>query len=201
MAEMWKQLGFAGIVLVAALAAGCGPSGPDPFAFKNDVQTNTQVDSDTLDLTFTDREGNPVELKSYRGKKQVVLVITRGMIAPSSFCSYCSGQTSRLISNYKEFTKRDAEVLLVIPGPKDKIDEFIKKVRADAGDKAVPFQILFDEDFRAVNRLGIRAELAKPSTYIIDIEGQVRFAYVGSGITDRPSIKAMLQQLDAIPAS
>ncbi len=198
---MWKQLGFAGIVLVAALAAGCGPSGPDPFAFKNDVQTNTQVDSDTLDLTFTDREGNPVELKSYRGKKQVVLVITRGMIAPSSFCSYCSGQTSRLISNYKEFTKRDAEVLLVIPGPKDKIDEFIKKVRADAGDKAVPFQILFDEDFRAVNRLGIRAELAKPSTYIIDIEGQVRFAYVGSGITDRPSIKAMLQQLDAIPAS
>src|SRR5215467_10237900 len=65
MAEMIKELRFT--ALVAALAAGCDMrSGPDPFAFKNDVQTNAQVDSDTLDLTFTDRDGNPVELKSYR---------------------------------------------------------------------------------------------------------------------------------------
>ncbi len=197
---MMTQLRFA--ALLAALAAGCDTrSGPDPFAFKNDVQTNVQVDADTLDLTFTDRDGNPVELKSYRGKKNIVLVVTRGMIAPSSFCAYCSGQTSRLIANYKEFVRRDAEVLLVIPGPKDKIDEFLKRARADAGDKAVPFPVLLDEDFRAVNKLGIRAELAKPSTYILDKQGQVRFAYVGNTITDRPSIKAMLQQLDALPAS
>src|SRR5262249_54862842 len=148
MAEMMKQLEFVTLVAVAALAAGCDSrSGPDPFAFKNDVETNAQVDSDTLDLTFTDRDGNPVELKSYRGKKHVVLVVTRGMIGPSSFCAYCSGQTSRLIANYNEFTKRGAEVLLVVPGPKDKIDVFLKRARAEADDKAVPFPVLFDEDF------------------------------------------------------
>jgi peroxiredoxin len=114
---------------------------------------------------------------------------------------YCSGQTSRLIANYKEFTKRGAEVLLVIPGPKDKVDKFLAGARKEADDKAVPFPVLLDVDFQAVNRLGIRAELAKPSTYILDKQGQVRFAYVGNSITDRPSIKAMLQQLDAIPAS
>jgi peroxiredoxin len=196
---MGKQLGIASVIAFAVLAAGCD-SRPDPFAFKDDVQTNTQADSDTLDLTFTDRDGNPVELKSYRGKKNVVLVMTRGMIG-YSFCAYCSGQTSRLISNYKEFARRDAEVLLVIPGPKDRVEQFLTKARADAGDRAVPFPVLFDEDYRAVNRLGIRAEQAKPSTYILDKQGQVRFAYVGATMTDRPSIKAMLRQLDAIPAS
>lgn len=193
---MGKPFAVASLVALAALAAGCD-SRPDPFAFKDDVQTNTQADADTLDLTFTDRDGNPVELKSYRGQKNVVLVMTRGMIGVS-FCTYCSGQTTRLISNYKEFTRRNAEVLLIVPGPKDRVEQFLSKARADAGDRAVPFPVLFDEDYRAVNRLGIRAEQAKPSTYILDKQGQVRFAYVGSTITDRPSIKAMLQQLDAI---
>jgi peroxiredoxin len=198
---MTNPLRFA--ALVAALAAGCDTrSGPDPFKFKDDVQTNVQVEADTFDLSFTDRDGNPVDLKSYRGKKNVVLVVTRGMTyPPDNFCMYCSGQTSRLIANYKEFTKRGAEVLLVIPGPKDKIDKFLKRAREQADDKEVPFPVLLDEDFRAVNRLGIRDQLAKPSTYILDKQGQVRFAYVGSTLTDRPSIKVMLQQLDAIPAS
>jgi peroxiredoxin len=55
-----------------------------------------------------------------------------------------------------------------------------------------------DEDYQAVERLGIRADQAKPSTYILDKQGKVRFAYVGKDTTDRPSVKAMLDQLDKL---
>ena len=48
------------------------------------------------------------------------------------------------------------------------------------------------------DRLGIRADLALPSTYILDRDGKVRLAYVGATLTDRPSVKAMLDQLDRL---
>src|SRR5262249_39126781 len=136
MAEMTRKPKLAALVAVAALATGCDTrSRPDPFAFKNDVETNVQVDADTLDLTSTHSAGTPVELKIYRGQKHVVLVATRGMTyPPDNFCMYCSGQTSRLIANYKEFAKRGAEVLLVIPGPKKQIDKFLKRAREQADD-------------------------------------------------------------------
>ena len=69
------------------------------------------------------------------------------------------------------------------------------------GGSKVPFQILLDEDFKAVDHFGIRGDLAKPATYILDKEGKVRFAYVGTSTADRPSLKALLKQLDAINGS
>src|SRR5438105_1545210 len=83
--------------------------------FHDDARTNVQVDSAALDLTFTDTGGRPIELRSYRGKKNIVLVFTRGYAG--MVCPNCSAQTSRLIGNYPEFVKRDAEVLVVFPGP------------------------------------------------------------------------------------
>ena len=52
--------------------------------------------------------------------------------------------------------------------------------------------------FQAVNFFDISDALAFPSTYVIDKEGKVRFAYVGSSPSDRPSLKALLKQLDDI---
>jgi peroxiredoxin len=55
---------------------------------------------------------------------------------------------------------------------------------------------LLDRDCTACDRLGIRADLAKPSTYVLDTKGNVTYAYVGETSTDRPSVKAVLDQLD-----
>ena len=59
---------------------------------------------------------------------------------------------------------------------------------------------MLDVELRAVDQLGIRADLSKPATYIVDKQGQVRFAYVGATIADRPSVQSMLEQLAAINA-
>ena len=60
----------------------------------------------------------------------------------------------------------------------------------------MPFPIVLDEDFKAVDFFDIRSKLAHPSTYIINKSGNVVFAYVGADMTaDRPSIQAMLDKL------
>ena len=64
--------------------------------------------------------------------------------------------------------------------------------------KKIPFPIVLDVELKAVNQLGIRKDLSKPATYILDKQGQTRFAYVGDSLADRPSVKALLDQLDAL---
>jgi peroxiredoxin len=165
-------------------------------AFKDDAVSNAALGKGSLDLAFVDSRGKPVDLQAFRGKKNVVLVVTRGY--PGYICPLCSGQTSRMIKQYGEFRKREAEVLVVFPGPSQHVGKFIETAQGDADNAKVPFPIVLDEDFKTVDRFGIRGDLAKPSTYILDKKGQVRFAYVGNAASDRPSVKSMLSQLDAI---
>jgi hypothetical protein len=48
--------------------------------------------------------------------------------------------------------------------------------------------------------LGIRGDLAKPSVYVLDKQGNVVYAYVGETLTDRPSVRVLLAQLDKLNA-
>ena len=92
----------------------------------------------------------------------------------------------------------DTEVLVVYPGTRSHLDEFIEAARTtdQAQVASVPFPILLDEDFGATEFFNIRSHLAHPSTFILDKSGNVRLAYVGADMTaDRPSIKAMLAVL------
>lgn len=207
----WLLMTGLSAACLIVLAAGCwallwyfepspyGAYGADDAPFKDDARTNTQVSADQIDLSFVDRDGQTVRLADFRGKSAVVLIVMRGF--PGSVCPNCSAQTSRLIRNHAEFVKRGAEVLMVFPGPTEHLGDFVQAGRDKAAGADVPFRILLDPDFAAVDKLGIRGFLARPSTYIIDKQGQVRFAYVGAYTSDRPSIQAMLTQLDQLTES
>lgn len=175
---------------------------PKEIQFKDDAQSQSHPEESLTELPFVDVNGRQVQLKDYVGSKNVVLVITRGFT--SSICLYCSTQTSRLIANYDEFAKRNAEVVVVYPIRQDTerghLDEFLAatKKNMDRPPDKVPFPVLLDVELKAVDKLGIRHDLSKPATFILDKEGQVRFSYVGKDLTDRPSVKALLNQLDTI---
>jgi peroxiredoxin len=131
-----------------------------------------------------------------------VLVFTRGY--NGSICPYCSSYTSGLISNYRAIAARDADVLVVYPIAKpeqsQRLTEFLQATfeRSESGVNQTPFPVVLDIGLKAVDALGIRKDLAKPATYILDKQGQVRFAYVGNSLSDRPSIKVILKQLDGL---
>jgi peroxiredoxin len=167
--------------------------------FKDDVTTNSEVTADQLDLEFVDRTGKPVRLSDYRGKKHLVLVFLRGLTkVPGGLCPSCNAQTSRLVANHAEFAKRDAEVLIVFPGSKEQVAQFVNATQMQTKQEAIPFAILLDENYQVVEKLRIRADAAKPSTFILDKEGQLRFAYVGATTADRPSLAALFKQLDGL---
>ncbi|MFO0809875.1 MAG: redoxin domain-containing protein [Gemmataceae bacterium] len=201
-----RTIRLVGLTVIAVIAVGVGyvaytvygvpPLKDEADFFKERPETNAQVSQEQFQLTFVDSDGKSVDLIEYRGKKIVMLVFMRGY--PGEICPNCSAQTSRLIRNHAEFVKRDTEVLMVFPGPKEHLDKLIAAGRARADNAVVPFRILLDPDFVAVDKLGIRGSLAKPSTYILDKQGRVRFAYVGAYTTDRPSVKGMLDQIDRL---
>jgi peroxiredoxin len=170
--------------------------------FKDEAATNADPGSALLGLEFVDSTGNKVTPKSYVGKKNLVLVMTRGYTG--SICPYCSTYTSGLIANYKAITDRDSDVVVVYPIERSDqsrhLGEFLNNTfkRSTPPALKTPFPVVLDVQLKAVDALGIRKELSKPATYILDKKGQVRFAYVGQSLSDRPSIKVILQQLDAI---
>lgn len=177
---------------------GYGAKNPDDIKFKESVATNAEVPANAAELEFIDTAGQTATIGEYREKKNLLLVFTRGFTSP--ICPFCQTQTSRLVSNYDQFKQHDTEVLLVYPGAKGQLDEFLKTVKTvDKGQvENVPFRILLDDGLDAVRFFGIEEVRASPATYIFDKQGRTQFAYVGGSESDRPSIKAIVEQLERL---
>jgi peroxiredoxin len=211
---MWLSVSRSALIAVSLSVplAGCGsPAAEVPrfdastsdgyrtAEFKDDAPANARVSATDFPLSFVDADGNPIDLTRYRGKQKVVLVVLRGVprSEKGGFCPSCLAQAGSLMANREEFARRGAEVLVVFPGPSDRLGEFLQRARAQApGETDRAFRALLDQECRACDRLGIRDDLAKPSTYVLDTHGNVVYAYVGETSTDRPSVKAVLAQLD-----
>lgn len=164
--------------------------------FKDHVESNVEVPVGLDGLVFIDTKGQRVALDSYLGVKNVALVFTEGF--SGMLCPFCKTHTSRLVANYERFQELDTEVLVVYPGTRDHLDEFIEaaKTSGKAQVQAVPFPIVLDEEFNATDFFNIRSQLAHPSTFIIDKHGNLLLAYVGADMTaDRPSVDAILALL------
>lgn len=170
---------------------------PKDMKFKDSVESNVEVPKSISELVFANKDGSKIKLADYLGKKHVILVFTEGF--NGMLCPFCKTQTSRLVANYKKFEERDCEVIVVYPGKEDHLDEFVEaalKTEKEQVDE-VPFPIVLDSDFKATDFLDIHSMHAHPSTFLIDKQGNVKFAYVGTDMTaDRPSVKALLSRLD-----
>lgn len=217
------RLGFrlTALCVPIVLLAGCGPEEFKPKKVDYNINYNQmdwaefakqfldnppaektrKVEDGKMPLVFVDINGKTVDLASFKGKSNVVLVVTKGMPqAPGGvFCPGCLAQMNAMVANIAEFKKRNAEVLVVFPGPAEKAGEFLTTAKAREGEKPSPVPLLLDKDMQAVTALKIDGDRAKPSTYILDRKGNVVYAYVGTHTTDRPSVKALLGQLDKLP--
>lgn len=181
--------------------------------FLDNVENNSaaQAPQNLATIALAKPDGTMVTLGEFFGEKQTLLVVSRGVVGSGEvdengnhskyFCIFCSTQTSRLIANFDKFRRRDVQVILLFPllrqEDASEVQRFSAKVQGSGKTtEDFPFPILLDVELQLVDALGIRDDLSKPSTYVFDANGQVVFAYVGRTIGDRPSIKAMLDQLD-----
>ncbi len=204
----------------AILLSGCGARSPAPsssgydygnygfgaaeITFLDDAPANISVDEHVgfSDLTFTSPDGRQQKVRDHLGAHGAVVVITRGATDP--ICPYCSTQTAGYIRDYEQFRQRGVEVLLVYPletrQQESRLEAFLTNARGRLAQpqQSVPFPVVFDVELSAVNQLGIRQDLSKPATFIVDARGVVRYAYVGAHLADRPSTAAVLRELDKL---
>jgi len=139
-------------------------------------------------FTLRTLEGRAVELQPLVEKSPVVLVVLRGY--PGYQCPLCTKQVQDFVARAAEFKARGAQVLLVYPGPADKLEaraaEFLK-------DKNWPadFVLMVDPDYAFTDAYGLRwngkNETAYPSTFVIGRGRTVQFAQVSKTHGNRVS--------------
>ncbi|MBS1811998.1 MAG: AhpC/TSA family protein [Acidobacteria bacterium] len=148
------------------------------------------------DFTLTTLQGKKVTLSERTAKSPVVLVVLRGY--PGYQCPLCNVQVRDFLKNSAAFAKAGAQVILVYPGPGEKLDERAKEFLVD---KQLPenFDLLLDPDYEFTNLYGLRwdapKETAYPSTFLIDQKGKVFFAKVSKSHGGRTNAAELLDAL------
>lgn len=198
------------LLVVMTTVVGCSKSDPvvdgksedsGSGIAQKDFASNHQSTQPLGEMRVWHPAEDMVTLSKYIGKKNLVLVVTRGFAG--AVCPKCSAQVQSLTQSYSKFTDRDAQVVVLFPVQDQESRSRWENLRDTVLDrvdglKEIPFPILVDVEKDVVKRLGIEDKLAKPSIFIVDLKGEVQYAYVGSDPADRPSVEVVLQRLDSI---
>jgi peroxiredoxin len=108
-------------------------------------------------------------------------------------------QLTRLAEDYEKFKRAGAELVAISVDAQS----FAWSMGQTTGAK---FQILSDADKKTVTAYGIlnaqeHGGIAKPSTFIVDRNGAIRFLYVGRDAGDRPEDSRVLEEVKKIVES
>lgn len=108
-------------------------------------------------------------------------------------------QLTRLAEDYEKLRRAGADLIAISVDAQS----FAWSMSQTTGAK---FQILSDADKKTIIAYGIlNAEehggIAKPSTFIIDKEGKIRFLYVGKDGGDRPDDSLVLEEVKKVTGS
>jgi peroxiredoxin len=184
------RAGVAALALCAGI--GCGataqqPKGPVP-------ERGPKVGGEAKDFELTAIGGEKVKLSKLTDAGPVVLVVLRGY--PGYQCPLCTKQVGELIGKADEFKKAGAQVVLVYPGPADKLKEkageFVK-----GKDYPAHFTLVLDPDYGFTNAYGLRwdakNETAYPSTFVLDAKRKVTLAKVSTTHGDRSKVDDLLK--------
>ena len=177
------------------------------FEFE-DLPSNQQtgqalVAAEGEEAEFVDANGRPVRLSDFRGKP-LELVFARGFVG--WVCPYCSTYTAQIAHDYPRIQALGAEVLLVYPAENDDLavlEQFTNAVNAileEEGDDAVPFPVALDPGLRSTRRFNLLGDLSRPSTFVLDGGGTIRYAFVGETPEERPAVSRIVEELEALRA-
>jgi peroxiredoxin len=154
--------------------------------------------SDTLsvgdaapDFTLPAPDGTPVSRSAYQEGRPLLLLFFRG-----TWCPQCRRQLDQLRRDQPAFVARGVKLLGVAAQKRSRLAAFL-------ADHPLYFPILADEE-KAVTKaygvyVGFNAEsfrIARPSSFVVDAAGIVRFLHVGSNQFDRPRPAEVLAALE-----
>ncbi len=176
------------IGLLAAAVFGCFPAAG--------AEKPPAVGDEAKDFELVSLGGETVKLSKQTDAGPVVLVVLRGY--PGYQCPLCTRQVGELLAKADDLKKAGARVLLVYPGPADKLKEHAAEF-VKGKDYPDHFQILLDPDYTFTKAYQLRwdakGETAYPSTFVIDGKSKVTFAKVSPTHGDRAKADDVLKAL------
>ncbi|MCH8318904.1 MAG: AhpC/TSA family protein [Bacteroidetes bacterium] len=157
-----------------------------------------------------DQNGNNIKLTELLEKGPAVLIFYRGQ-----WCPVCSKHLSELQDSLQMILDKEASVIAVSPEKTENIKKTIEKTNAT-------FPILYDEGYKIMNAYGVAYQetaenvekynnylnadlenanwddnntLPVPATYVIGVDGKIKYVHFNPDYTDRASISEILKQL------
>lgn len=103
--------------------------------------------------------------------------------------------------NFEEYRTRKAGVVGIVAQDPAKVKEYLEGKK-----KGYPFPLLVDEDRSVVKKYGVHVKfnfesynIARPSNFILDRVGVIRYVHVGYHQADFPGDRELYEVLDGIP--
>lgn len=152
------------------------------------------------DFKLASLDDKPHQLSKITKDSSVVLLVLRGY--PGYQCPICSRQVGEYISQADGFAARGSKVIMVYPGPSEKLKE---RAADFITGKTLPdnFYFLIDPDYTFTNAYSLRwdskKETAYPATFVIEkASRKIAYANISSGYRGRTKAADILKLLDGL---
>lgn len=155
-----------------------------------------RVGQSAPDFVASGLSGEAVRLRDLIAGRKALLLFYRG-----GWCPFCNEQLAAITRDYQEFRELNVTVVAVSGEEVEKGKTLLQKLH-------LPFVLLSDASFEAIDRYGVRnsivpealkergiSQLPKPSAFVIDGTGIVRYKYIGKSALDRPKKEDLLLAL------
>ena len=151
---------------------------------------SVEVNKIAPDFTLLDLNGEPFQLSSYKGNKNVLLVLNRGFVWP-----FCQRHMMQLHQDMEAFNERDTIIVTIGPENAEAFKNFFAK-------NGYTYYGLPDENLTVLKMYGQQVKLFKfgrmPAQMLIDKNGILRFVHFGHDMQDIPSNEEILTLIDAL---
>lgn len=149
------------------------------------------VGSTAPDFTLPTTNGGDLSLIHYRNISCVILVFLRGFMWP-----FCRRHLRQLTAQYKEFRSAGADIIALVRDTQQAAHDYFQKHH-------IPFPCLVDIYGDVYHQYEVKSKLLsfgqRPALFVIDREGIVRYAYLGSQQWEIPSNEDVLKVIRNLP--
>jgi peroxiredoxin len=144
-------------------------------------------------ISAQDQTGTVRSLQEISGEKGLVLVLSRSF----DWCPYCIAQLQRLVAAAPEFQAMGINVASMTYDP-------VATLAAAAEEHGVEFPLLFDENVKHVNAMGLRNTqyepgqraygIPYPGIFLIDAQGVIRAKFAEEDYKLRPEFSLVMEE-------
>ena len=184
------------LCLCTVLVGACTAQAPPDHV----LDERPKVGQTAPDFKLASLDDKQHQLSKITKDSAVVLLVLRGY--PGYQCPICSRQVGDYISQAEAFADRGAEVVMVYPGPSEKLKEHAEDFITG---KTLPdnFHFLIDPDYTFTNAYSLRwdskKETAYPATFVIEkASRKIAYANVSNGYRGRTKAADNLKVLDGL---